>query len=418
MTVEGPPLLLAPPRPSRLLKLALAIAGAIALASVGWGVYRGLAADGGRDLQWSGIHILWLGLDPSRTFLVCWPGDCAKSFILSQYPNYPISALMSLLPFGALPWGLAKPVWIAVSLAVTVLLYWCARTELAPQIDGRLLGFGFLLLMISTPYRNQLSNGQEGIFVIAMLVWALRQARRGQPIVAGLLLAFSWFKFTLTFPLTLVFVARRDWRVIATAAAAHVTLTLAAAAWTLTDPFASAFGFFAVAKLAVDYRFGFLDVYSLASHLTLPYAFAAATSGALALAGLWLAWRLGKRDELLLLAVTSLAAMAGFYHLSYDCVIFIFPLLYALRTIVRGNPREVDRLFLVATFVTIGMTWFVNRMVEGNNLGYGFGGAGYTIFYWAMILTFYAALIIGMYRLAAPCLVDESDLPGAARTHL
>jgi arabinofuranan 3-O-arabinosyltransferase len=304
-----------------------------------------------------------------------------------------------LLPLGALPWAVAKPAWAVVTLAATGMLYWCARTDLAPRLDSRLLAFGFLLLLISTPYRNVLSNGQEAIFAVATFAMALRQARRGQTAIAGLFLALSWFKYTLTFPLSLVFVARRDWRVLAVAAATHAVLTLAAAWWTGTDLVASTFGFFAVARLAIDYRFGFLDVNSIAAHLALPYALAAVAAVALAAAGLVLAWRLRDRDEPLLLAVTSLMAMAAFYHFSYDCVIFVFPLLYVLQAMARGAVRGPGWAFVPLVVAAIAATWFLNRIVAGNNEGYGFGGAGYTTFYWAMIASFYAAMFAGIHRL-------------------
>jgi hypothetical protein len=382
------------------LSVGFALLSAAALALVALGAWQALGPDGSRDNQWSGAHVLWLGLDPSQLFTRCRTAGCASDpFIHAQYPNYPISALMMLLPFGALPWSAAKIVWLGVNLASTAALFWCARTDLAPRLSGRLLAFACLVFLVSTPYRNHLGNGQQGIFALAMFALALRSARRGHPDLAGVLLAASWLKFTLTLPLSLVFVARRDWRAIGIAVALHVILTLAAAAWTGTGLIASTFGFFEVARLAVDVRYGFLDVFGIAVHFHWPEAVAMAASAAFAAAGLALAWRLRPESELPLLGVAGLLAMAAFYHLSYDCVIFFLPLLYALDISERGGKSRSEQVFAALALAVVAMTWIVNRVVEGNNVGYEFGTLSYRNFYWAMAAVFYAAIVAGLFQL-------------------
>jgi Glycosyltransferase family 87 len=186
-------------------------------------------------MQWSGAHLLVQGLDPSAVFETCWPTECPHhGIILSQNPNYPISALVMFMPVGALPWPIAKFAWCLVNLISIAVLLWALRDYLGATVDR----WSFLILssifLVSTPLRNQIENGQLGLFSIAMLALALSAARRKHSIWAGMLLALAWMKFTLTLPLSLVFLARREWSTLAVAVALHLAATGFAAWWTHT----------------------------------------------------------------------------------------------------------------------------------------------------------------------------------------
>lgn len=377
--------------------VALAVAAAL---SVGWAGFQALGAEGSRDNQWSGAHILWQGLDPSRLFIACRAGGCADDpFILSQYPNYPISVLALFTPLGALPWGVAKFVWLAVNLLSSAVLLRCVWREWAPKFGRVALLFALLLFLVATPFRNHIENGQVGLLALAAFALSREASTRRRTTLAGLFLALAWTKFTLTLPLSLIFVARRDWRVVAIAGAVHVGLTLAASAWTGTDPIASAFGFLRVARLAIHEQYGYLDLFSFAIRVGLPGMVAGAAAMALFGALLYGAWRGGKDREPLLLSVASLASIAIFYHLSYDCVILLFPFLYALHLAEESRLELRSALFAALVLAAVFMIWFGNRLIGGNENGYAYGSAGYHLFYWVMESVFYAAIAVGLYAL-------------------
>jgi len=382
-------------RPVLLGLLALAAA-----ASILWGAYEALGPEGSRDSQWSGAHVLLLGQDPSQIFVDCRTKGCDPNpFLLSQYPNYPISGLMTLWPLAALPWDMAKTVWVFVNLFATAAIFWCLPRLAVPKPGGVALAIAFMIFLISTPYRNHIVNGQQGLYTLALFALAAVSASRGWKILAGLLLTLAWFKFTLTLPLSILFVARRDWIVLAVAVAAHLALTAFAALWTHTDPIALTFGFLRVARYAVNPGLGYIDLFGLAAHLGLSAWIAGIAAALLLAASVYLAMRIAAEDEFLLLSVLSFLAMTIFYHFTYDCVIFVFPFVLAAALIERGKLFAAEGLFAIPALVAILMTWFVHRAVLGSAAVNALDQPRYRIFYWLLIVATYAALGGGLYRL-------------------
>ena len=378
-----------------LKRIVIAALVAVAALSLAWAAIQALGPDGSRDNQWSGAHVLAMGLDPSRVFAACLANACTPDpFILSQYPNYPISTLALMAPYGALPWPVAKIVWLGVNLLSIAVLLGSARKIWAPRLGPITLTLAFLTFLIATPLRNQIENGQLGLFALAMFALAYRCARHDQRTLGGLFLALAWTKFTLTLPLSLVFVARRDWKIVIVAVACHALLTIGAAAWTGTDLLDSTFGFLAVAKSAVNTQYGYLDVFGIASRIDAPGIAAAGLAMLLTVAGIRAGLRGGK-DEILLMAVMSLLSMAVFYHLSYDAVMFFPPFLYAIQLIRERHGYA----FALPVLALVAMAWFGNRLIAGNEYGYWYGSPFQHAFSWLMAATFYGAIAIGLYRL-------------------
>ena len=388
-----------------LFNIGVAILVALAIALVGWGIWRALAADGSRDMQWSGAHLLVQGLDPSAVFEACWPAACPDhGIILSQAPNYPISALAMFMPIGALPWPTAKLVWCLVNLVSIAVLLWALRDYLGATLDRWSFLLISLIFLVSTPLRNQIENGQLGLFSIAMLVLALSAVRRKHPIWAGILLALAWMKFTLTLPLSLVFVARREWSTLAVAVVLHLAATGFAAWWTHTDPVTLTFGFLRVAHYAVNLDVGYVDLFVISHYLGLPPAVTWGIVTALLGISVYLALRVNAQAELLLLSVTSILALTVFYHLSYDCIVLIFPAVYLVQFFKKAKVSRAN-VFAFSALVMILMTWFVHKAIA---LAYhinaqffvpSYGMPSSLAFYVVLYVATYLALADGLRQL-------------------
>jgi hypothetical protein len=385
-----------------LFSIAVAILAAFAMALLGWGVWRALAADGSRDMQWSGAHLLVQGLDPSAVFEACWPITCGQhGIILSQLPNYPISTLVMFMPIGALPWPTAKLAWSLVNLVSIGALLWALRDYLAATLDR----FSFLVIslgfLLSTPLRNQIENGQLGLFSIAMFALALSAARRKHSIWAGALLALALMKFTLTLPLSLVFVARREWSTLAVAAALHLAATGFAALWTHTDPIALTFGFIRVADYAITLDWGYVDLFGLSHQLGLPRATPLGIGMVLAGVTVYLALRINPQDESLLLSVTSIVALTMFYHLWYDCIVLIFTAVYLAQLFEEEKFSDGGRVFAISTLAMIVMSWFVQQVITLTAQFYlpSYRAASYHALHVLLIVASYLALTDGLRQL-------------------
>ena len=157
-----------------------------ALFSLGTGCLNAMEAIRSQDAPYSGSRWLLQGENPYQVFL-----DRGKAaFQFSQYPNYLPPIYFAYLPVAALPWELAKLVWLALNLGMTLTLAYLLyrRTQC---LWGLLAALFFLS---SLPVRAALSNGQPAVLICFCIVMALLM----RPSWAkGALLAVAASKYSL-----------------------------------------------------------------------------------------------------------------------------------------------------------------------------------------------------------------------------
>jgi len=93
----------------RWARIAYALVIAGALLSIAQGVRNAVVPLGSIDMQWQPSRMLLEGRDPYAVLLQHYqePGS-PFPFMLSQAPFYPPYALVMFLPYGALPWDVAR----------------------------------------------------------------------------------------------------------------------------------------------------------------------------------------------------------------------------------------------------------------------------------------------------------------------
>lgn len=135
--------------------------------------------------------------------------------VTASYPTpHPPPVILLFLPFAFLDHPTALAVWF-----VTALVCLAATTHLLGQIIIKQLPIiGSLAITAAVlcwyPARQELSLGQVMILTLLLIVaarWALLSDR---PILGGILLGFAVMIKFITWPLLLLFVLRRDWRVL------------------------------------------------------------------------------------------------------------------------------------------------------------------------------------------------------------
>src|SRR5262249_52710798 len=100
------------------------------------------------------------------------------------------------------------------------------------DVGGVILAALLGLFLASTPVRNSIGNGQQGLFSFFFFLLALTLQQRNKTPLAALCLAVSWLKYTITFPLSLVFL-RREWKqTLLIAVFIHIGLTIFLGFWT------------------------------------------------------------------------------------------------------------------------------------------------------------------------------------------
>jgi hypothetical protein len=182
--------------------------------------------------------------------------------------------------------------------------------------------------------------------------------------LAGVALAASWLKYTLTFPLSIAFLKRNRVRVAVVAAGIHVILTVALTFWTGASPID-----LVLDPLRAGGQYvaeGSIDVFGLSAGLSESPLIPGAIAIAILVATAYSVLRNTQGDELFLLSVLSLLASIVVYHRAYDQVVFVFPLAYVIRSMAEGRARRsmIDRLILALFGLAIAISFYELRIVE------------------------------------------------------
>ncbi len=112
-----------------------------------------MAPSRSQDFQWSGTRMLLDRVDPWLDFL---HGDPLHRILLLQIPNYLPVLYVLLVPFGLLPFTVAKAVWVVCNLCFAV-----ASVVLAARFYGlrnRMLWVTLGLFLTATCVRNTIGN--------------------------------------------------------------------------------------------------------------------------------------------------------------------------------------------------------------------------------------------------------------------
>jgi len=324
-----------------------------------------------QDFQWSGARLLLHRQDPYKTFVKHVQGDptASRSFILTQAPNYQVTALGLLIPYAALPWTLAKITW-AISNAVFIgLILYALRTLLMQEVSWRVFILVSLAFIACTPTRVAIGNGQHSLISIAFFVLALMAESRERPVLATIALSIAWFKYTVTFPLTIIFVVKRRWDILIGATVIQCIGFALLSIWLDVNPITLLLEPFKVNQLST--QSGYTDFFALATrlgitHREIPLAATAAITALVIVR----AMQIGTGNSLRVLSVLSILSILWTFHLYYDTVVLIFPLCYLVMHWERGNSPAIARTPIEAAgrlvlLAAILCSWVLDWIVWG-----------------------------------------------------
>ena len=308
-------------------KALIAVGAVLALVSVVQGFRNGLECV---DFHWGSAALFLRGENPYRWFL---DGRLYDGVVVgaTQAP----STIAFILPFGFMPHALANTLWDVSNLIFTAaFLFFVYRLFFRPARATRAFWAFVILFLCGVPWRVGMGCGQHVMFSLAFFaaaLWAME--RRLHWAVVGALLSAALFKYTVTAPLALVFVIRRQWKAVGFAAAVHLALTAALGWWTHTSPLVLVAESVRVGA-ALNPAGGDADLAGLARWFGAADLWSWAFAGYAVFGAAMLAFavRRGSRSEdgtaplLFDLAVLALLADVFFYHRCYDFVSLAFPL--------------------------------------------------------------------------------------------
>lgn len=131
---------------------------------------------------------------------------------LSWFVAPPFAAVL-YLPLGAIPYGIAAGVFVAMSLAAFYLVWRILEPTVRRDTNLR-VGLFLLALAASPPVFEAIGAGQNSPFLLLLWVLALRQLTAGRDATAGALFASAAFKPHLMLLIPVWLLVRRKWRAL------------------------------------------------------------------------------------------------------------------------------------------------------------------------------------------------------------
>ena len=344
----------------------------------------------------------WIeGQDPysPQTMVRLWPPEAERFDFLSRdladgtlvlkrgIPTaYPLTAFVLIAPVAALPWHIAHPLWLIITVfafGVTVASLLCVA-KLLPRTDLTLVFLAIALAL--APFHTALAAGSIVTVAVAASAAAVWASSRRHDILAGVLLAIAvGLKPQIGLPFCFYYLVRRRWRIPVVAAGFAALLFLLAFLRCLVSgtPWLENYLYdnrilFAHGSLG-DFtegnpiRFGLINFQVAAYMLLHNREGASLVAIAVAAAGgmLWLFLICKGKEhvsELLALSALVVLSLLPIYHRFYDASLLIFPLALSL-TALNGPLRVWARSALaviVLVFLFPGGTAFQQLQQAGH----------------------------------------------------
>ncbi len=231
------------------------------------------------------------------------------------YTYTPFSTLV-FVPFGLLPLGYDKYIWMAVNLALLVGIVALCWRMLGYRITPRLVGISTLLAVVCTflePVRTTLFYGQINLVLMALVLWDVSRDERsrirgiGVGIAAGIKLTPAYF--------VLYYLVLRQWRAAAVAIGTIVA-TIGVSWLVLPDDSRQYWTdtFFESTRIAEDQHPSNQSIRGVVAHLTgqaTPVAVWLVLAALVVAVSMWIVVRLHRDGErLLAITVAGLSAAA------------------------------------------------------------------------------------------------------------
>lgn len=359
---------------SKIIRIIVAaLLAALALISILQGIRNAVGYS--QDFQWDAARAIIDGVDPYEASIE------EKSFGLSEAldefygvfdangikqkmeANQFPSLLMLLFPYAFISPLLARYAWIVSNILFTIGIIWLLRKTFLKNLAHFEFILCMFLMLAGTPYRNQLGVGQHTLFAFfffLLAVWLDELQPKGNRVVVTLCMFVSYFKYTLTAPLTLYLLYRKRYREFAASVAAHIVLTFAAAAWLKKDVV-----YMIVAPLKVSSALsaeGSIDLGAIFNGSILYVVFGAVIAVVLMV----ITFRMPNDDKDLLFSVLLLWSLVLTYHRSYDYFVLIAVMTVFTGWIQAHYPEKTGKILFGVYLVLLLMTFFGLRLFNEN----------------------------------------------------
>jgi len=274
----------------------------------------------------------------------------------------PFVLIISLFSF--LPLNLATKVWtvfniiFAIVIPILILDYF-KRTKLRiPKYFYPLSVLVFLSLNMTS--RGVIANGQNGLLILLLIFLALIIADRRKPIIAGIFLGVALSKYNFAFPIFVYFLIKKEWQILITAIVVQLLgIVLLSSITAYSSPLQILQDYFSIAiyhqmnlsgsrGINISSYFPKTGINSILSFvvITVPV-------GIVWFANLKKSINLidEKKLDITLLSILLLWGLLSVYHLGYDAIMAIVPILFLF--LIKENVQDDMHNILNNKFLVI-----------------------------------------------------------------
>lgn len=334
----------------KIKKIVLLIALLFALISVFQGCKNAMTKPGSFDFQYDAEKYIALRLDPYLETLQ--PTNLQEKLGLyniygdieaNQFP----SLLLLLLPYTVFQPKIANILWLICNLAMTGwILNYIYRRICVRKIDREAYIIICCMFLFSCPWRNHIGVGQHTIFSLFFYLLSLEMTQNNHRHLSGLLLACSYFKYTLTVPLALYYVYDKKYKEVIISIIPHIFGTIAVSIW-LNVPVS----YLIISPLKIATRFSSIGSINISSIVPMG-EFSLIISLLLCIMMLVVS-AFGRKcftdwEFLSLLVMFSLIIV---YHRTYDAFILIIPFMVVLMEYMEYKSKVMLALVSLSTCV-------------------------------------------------------------------
>ncbi len=247
------------------------------------------------------------------------------------------------------------------------------------------------------------------LFLLAVLA-ALQRIT----VASDLLLTLSYYEYTITGPLTLLFIQLRQPLPFVIAMITHGIVTLLISLQLGINPLTLVTQALEVSSTLTSQ--GTLDLFAVAQTLDLPSPVPILGDLVILAATVYVLIRYPKADLIATLSLVSFVSLAIVYHRQYDYVALLFPLIFLFdRTQKAPGLKVMIGLCLICTWLIDGIigSFLIRYQSQFSDLF----ATLLPLYFWLKVVFFYGALILNC-RYIMTCSSPSEELSSAPEAYL
>lgn len=325
----------------------------LAVASLGFGIVKGLRVS--KDFQWDAAKLLVQGENPYQASMEGVRSEYGR-VQANQFP----SLLLLLFPYTLLSGSVAKIVWLISNLLFLLGICILFRKTYWKQYEKKEFFLFVLLLIASAPIRSQIWLGQHTLFSFFFFLLARFLDEKDRVIGTAIALSVSYFKYSITAPLMLIFLFRKHYKPVIISIVLHIVATLGAGLWLRENPISLLIQPLRVSILQSSR--GVLDIGTLFGKIFAPAGLAATLIIFIGMI-FWVVFTKNKNENAVV-AILVMLSLIFMYHRKYDFFVFVVPASYILieKAKESGGKRLILEQICAGIFV-IGIV-FLDTIVD------------------------------------------------------